>query len=53
VVPSTGSAFTPVQKFLAGQVGCHKACYFVDVTGDGRADFVAHDNTGIFVLAAQ
>ena len=46
IAPAT--SFGVPQKWHGGS--CHVGCYFEDVTGDGKADFIAHDNEGIFVL---
>jgi len=42
--------FGTFSNWTGGAAGCHIACYFVDVTGDGLADFVAHDNDAVYVL---
>ena len=45
------SSFGLPQKWSGGT--CHKGCYFADVTGDGKADFIAHDNDGINVVPSS
>jgi hypothetical protein len=42
--------FGPYAPWTDGSPLCHINCYFVDVTGDGAADFVAHDNDAIYVM---
>ena len=46
-----GSSFGAAVKWSDGV--CHKGCYFADVTGDGKADFIAHDNDGINVVPSS
>ena len=45
---AAATSFGIPQKWSGGT--CHKGCYFADVTGDGFADFIAHDNDGINVV---
>jgi len=42
-------SFGAPQQWAPGST-CHKGCYFADVTGDGKADFIAHDNDGLNVV---
>jgi len=50
VLPSTGTGFGLHTNWTGGPVSCNNECYFEDVTGDGKADFIAYDNDGIWVL---
>ena len=49
--PSVAAAtsFGVPQQWAPGAT-CHKGCYFADATGDGKVDFIAHDNDGIYVV---
>jgi len=47
VVQQASSFGTPQ---LWTQAVCHQGCYLADVTGDGKADLIVHDNNGMNVM---
>jgi hypothetical protein len=53
VLPSTGSGFGAYSNWTGGPVACDEGCYFADANGDGKADFIAQDMDGLYVLLSN